>query len=258
MSTQPCKNGHFSDRNAHGRCLACASAVSKRWRNSRPDYALAGVLVSEPCLNGHLSTRNKHGQCLECVRACTKRWQSKNRDASSENTRIWRLENAEKDKEYKKKYNKENSAAILLKNKAWREKNPDKWRKSQRIAMAKRRSHKPKWVDNKELREIYNNCPEGYQVDHIIPVNGKNVCGLHVPSNLQYLTEKENRLKSNSFNESEFLLANPEMALAKQNKALYKPRNNNNGPINDSLPIKIITANLTDASALFNSKGVFI
>lgn len=56
----------------------------------------------------------------------------------------------------------------------------------------------PKWVNKNELLDVYDRCPEGMQVDHIYPINGKKVCGLHVPWNLQYLTKEENMKKSNS------------------------------------------------------------
>lgn len=55
----------------------------------------------------------------------------------------------------------------------------------------------PKWVDLNRIREIYRNCPKGYHVDHIIPLRGENVCGLHVETNLQYLTAEENLKKGN-------------------------------------------------------------
>lgn len=51
----------------------------------------------------------------------------------------------------------------------------------------------PKWVDKKVLKAVYDNKPEGYDVDHIIPLRAKNVSGLHVPWNLQYLPEDINR-----------------------------------------------------------------
>ena len=50
-----------------------------------------------------------------------------------------------------------------------------------------------------EIQEFYRNCPEGYHVDHEIPLMGSNVCGLHVLDNLQYLTAEENMKKGNSF-----------------------------------------------------------
>ena len=44
------------------------------------------------------------------------------------------------------------------------------------------------------IKEFYINCPEGYEVDHIIPLSKG---GLHHEDNLQYLTVAENRSKGN-------------------------------------------------------------
>ena len=54
--------------------------------------------------------------------------------------------------------------------------------------------------DQKGIENFYNNCPEGYHVDHIIPLQGVNVSGLHVLSNLQYLPAVDNLKKNNKYN----------------------------------------------------------
>ena len=55
----------------------------------------------------------------------------------------------------------------------------------------------PKWADTVAIKNFYDNCPEGYHVDHIIPLQGKTVSGFHVLNNLQYLPALENISKGN-------------------------------------------------------------
>jgi 5-methylcytosine-specific restriction endonuclease McrA len=57
----------------------------------------------------------------------------------------------------------------------------------------------PPWSDKEACEAFYAACPEGMQVDHIVPIRGKLVSGLHVSWNLQYLTPRDNRRKNNSF-----------------------------------------------------------
>ena len=57
----------------------------------------------------------------------------------------------------------------------------------------------PKWANLEKIKEIYQKRKKGYHVDHIIPLQGKNVCGLHVENNLQYLKAKDNLSKGNNF-----------------------------------------------------------
>lgn len=59
----------------------------------------------------------------------------------------------------------------------------------------------PSWANLQKISDIYENCPEGYHVDHIIPLNGVNICGLHLETNLQYLLAKDNCSKGNKFSE---------------------------------------------------------
>ncbi len=63
----------------------------------------------------------------------------------------------------------------------------------------------PEWLtteDHEKIKAVYREAAERegkWDVDHIIPLRGKNVCGLHTPSNLQIIPRSENRRKSNAF-----------------------------------------------------------
>jgi len=67
----------------------------------------------------------------------------------------------------------------------------------------------PKWLtksDKAFIVELYKIAKElteqtgiAHHVDHIIPLRGKLVCGLHVPDNLQVLPAPENLSKHNKF-----------------------------------------------------------
>jgi hypothetical protein len=62
----------------------------------------------------------------------------------------------------------------------------------------------PAWhnLEKDLIAEFYDNCPEGYHVDHIIPLQGELVSGLHTLSNLQYLLAEDNIKKGNTYYES--------------------------------------------------------
>lgn len=64
---------------------------------------------------------------------------------------------------------------------------------------ARKLQQTPSWADLKKIEEIYLNCPKGHHVDHVIPLKGKTVRGLHVETNLQYLPAKENLAKRNLY-----------------------------------------------------------
>ena len=64
----------------------------------------------------------------------------------------------------------------------------------------------PAWRDRAAIRSIYERRSQMseadgiiYHVDHVIPIQGEFVCGLHVASNLQIIPASENIVKGNKF-----------------------------------------------------------
>jgi len=145
---------------------------------------------------------------------------------NAECKRIYREANKEAEALRLKKYASENKEKVNLAKKKWRDKNKEiqytlilEWRKNNKARYnylhAKRRAAKinatPAWLTNEEHRliseyyvmakELEKVFPWGQQVDHIIPLQGKTVCGLHVPNNLQILSVWQNQSKNNNYTE---------------------------------------------------------
>jgi len=83
------------------------------------------------------------------------------------------------------------------KNRKWKKANRPKVNHLDALRRARQLQATPKWADPTAIRVIYETCPPDYHVDHIIPLQGKNVCGLHVENNLQHLPALDNLKKSN-------------------------------------------------------------
>jgi hypothetical protein len=78
-------------------------------------------------------------------------------------------------------------------------KNPKQTRARMAARDAAKLHRTPSWSQVATIAEFYSKCPAGFQVDHIVPLQGELVSGLHVIENLQYLTEWENKSKGNRY-----------------------------------------------------------
>jgi hypothetical protein len=119
---------------------------------------------------------------------CQKRYYKK---VGKEKAKKWRLSNKEKLREYYKEYRKNNR---------------DKYSLTYRLRKNRTSLSKLAKQFKVEIKEIYDkshymskkySC--NFQVDHIIPLNNPDVCGLHVPWNLQIMFKRLNGTKSNKF-----------------------------------------------------------
>lgn len=132
----------------------------------------------------------------------------KNKESILKQTKEWSKENPEKRKQIRDKYRLNNPEKVRESSRNWTQRN-----KASCIAnCAKRYACKtnstPSWVNLKEIKKVYTLTKlyteekgEKFHVDHIVPLRGKNVCGLHVHWNLQILPAIENIKKGNKFSE---------------------------------------------------------
>ncbi len=57
----------------------------------------------------------------------------------------------------------------------------------------------PAWADQDKIAEIIKNCPDGLEIEHEFPLQGRLISGLHVHQNIGYMSAKENASKYNNF-----------------------------------------------------------
>ena len=146
-------------------------------------------------------------ECKVCWAIYQKEYSKTHREQILKTRRKYLEVNRDKIKKYNSEYGKvrnpiyykNNKAKNLEKTRLWARKNPGKINAKTSKRVADKLKQTPKWANIKAIRQFYINCPEGYEVDHIIPLRGINVRGLHVLNNLQYLTRAENVKKGNKF-----------------------------------------------------------
>ena len=141
---------------------------------------------------------SKEGNYSTCSETCSK----ENRKRLSRNYLLRNPEAMAKAKKRAKEYNTKHPNKKKQCNKTWNQNNKGRANYHGSLYRMKKKSATPGWANFIKIKEIYENCPEGFHVDHIIPLNGKTVCGLHIETNLQYLSASENSKKSNKYGTS--------------------------------------------------------
>lgn len=121
-------------------------------------------------------------------------YQDANREKYRAASQKWRGKNPEKQK---------------IAQRRWAEENPHKNAAAAQRYYTRKRNRTPLWLTEKDWREIetfYQRAAEltaetgiKHVVDHVVPLHGKRISGLHCPGNLQVITAAENLAKSNNW-----------------------------------------------------------
>ncbi len=162
------------------KCKNCLKTLSIQEFSTYPDKLKNGT-----------SIRRLLGNCKLCVSEKQKQWKAVN-------------------KQKVKSYYSDNREKYLANSKAYQKANIARAKALMARARARKIKRIPKWADNEEtlqkIIEIYqkatnltNETGVSYEVDHIIPLMHSDVCGLHIPENLQIITAAENIVKMDTW-----------------------------------------------------------
>lgn len=164
--------------------------------------------IDKPYSHYAKDSRAKTGTQCSC-KSCQKAYAVAHKEERAALGKIWREKNTERNAAKNARLYRENLEKYKAAKKQWYQEN--KGRKN--YLTAKRRAQMlkatPQW--DEELNELV--LSEAYKlaklreavsgvnwhVDHIVPLQGKTVCGLHVWNNIQVITATENQKKCNSW-----------------------------------------------------------
>ena len=135
-----------------------------------------------------------------------KTWYSKNRELKKKQCAEYYSNNKDKFSTYNKERYLNNEKEIKAKVQSYRKLNNGKVNALNKRYKLNKIQRTPKWANIDRIREIYELAAtktrllgKCFHVDHIIPLQGKLVSGLHTESNLQIITAEQNSRKYNTF-----------------------------------------------------------
>ena len=177
-------------------CKACAVAHDKAWREANKEKKAA--------INKAYREANKEKEA-----AYSKAYWEANKEKEAARNKAYRDANKEKVAARNKAYRDTNKEKVAASRKAWRESHPYQHSATTAKGRAKRYNALPSWYSQTHHDQIIGIYEERdritqatgvqHEVDHILPLNGDTVSGLHIPDNLQIITRTENKQKGNKY-----------------------------------------------------------
>ena len=141
--------------------------------------------------------------------AYKKAWYEKNKEKLINRAKARYQDNKEEKKAYDKAYRKANKNKVNKIKAEWKKRNLAKCAAEEAKRKAAKLNRTPSWLTEADLDKIVSiyieagrktkRTGEEWHVDHIIPLQGKNISGLHVPDNLQVIKATENISKHNRY-----------------------------------------------------------
>ena len=138
-----------------------------------------------------------------------RKWMENNRELHGTRVKRWQAANKDKVREDAKKWVAANPEKVKAKTLRYIKKHPEAYTARAVASVAKRAKRVPQWLTSDDwwiMREAYKLAKLRtqmlgfiWEVDHIIPLRGELVSGLHVPQNIQVIPKALNRAKRNQY-----------------------------------------------------------